>query len=143
MGSAGGPPSGAFLKSRYAARAVLSSLFCAERRMEAVPAVLCSHMVSAGHWQKPQQAGVAANNPHRLLGPLTLFALSLGILWNAWSSGMTNSAALCKSQLTPPCSPQLSSPVLFFSRLQLSSLPFPISCPLLCQNSSFLESSAL
>lgn len=123
MGSAGGPPSAGF-KSRYAARVGLSSLFCVEQRMEPLPAVLSGHMAPAGHWQKPQQAGVVANKPHGLLSPLTLFALSLGIVRNAWSSGMTNSTVLCKSQLTPPCSPQLSSSPLL---LQAPALFSPLS----------------
>lgn len=137
MGSAGGPPSAGF-KSRNAARVGLSSLFCTEQRMEPLPAVLSGHMAPAGHWQKPQQAGVVANKPHGLLSPLTLFALSLGIMRNVWSSGMTNSAVLCV-----PAHTALLSPAFLLSSSSPSFSPLSHLMPLLRQKNSFRDSSAL
>lgn len=68
-------------------RWVYLTLFCMERWMKLLPEVLPNHMVSVGHWQKPQQPDSGANKPHKLFRSLTLFSLSLG------SCGMTNTVA--------------------------------------------------
>lgn len=73
-----------FLRAAMRGRWVYLTLFCTERWVKLLPKVLPSHMVCAGHGQKPQQPDSGANKAHRLLRLLPPFSLWLG------SCGMLN-----------------------------------------------------